>query len=369
MTAVQYRGTGYAKLLLFGEHAAVYGHPAVGIALADATTVTISPGSGERWYAPNLAPAYRPYLDELTAALEKGMPLLWPGLDIRAVRGRITVDSTVPVAQGFGSSASLCVALAEAALKTVAAAPSPAQAGGRTAAAANAGPAIGHESPDSAPTRRIWKLANHLEHLFHGRPSGIDTGLALYPGMSAFNFGDDELPAATRLGGASFSLVTGAVPRTANTREQIAAIGRRVQQQDRLTAELLAELGAIAADAIELLPRVASVKMIRELGAMANRAHTGLKRLGLDTPQLAGCLKICRDSGSVGGKLSGAGGGGAFYALFTEEQPAVRAAAALAERATALDTTALRVVTVRDGLCRAPETTHASGNKPSGRKP
>ena len=351
MTEGQYRGTGYAKLLLFGEHAAVYGYPAVGVALADKTTVAISPGDGAEWTAPDLDPAYRPYLHDLMTALEREIPRLWPDLDIRAVRGQIAVASTVPVAQGFGSSASLCVALAEAALKTVHATASSTPAGDKSASA-----------------RQIWKLANRLERLFHGKPSGIDTGLALHPGMSAFSFGSDELPDATRLDGASFSLVTGAVPRTANTREQIAAIAQRVQQQDRLTLKLLADLGAIAAEAIALLPRVTNAEAVRELGAMADRAHAALTELGLETPQLAHCLAVCRERGTVGGKLSGAGGGGAFYALFTDEESAVGAADTLVERAV-LDAAALRVVTIRDGLCRAPDTSHFSAvvSEPDGK--
>lgn len=339
MREIQYRGAGYAKLILFGEHAAVYGYPAVGVALTDRTEVIITPGDGTAWTAPDLAPIFQPYLNDLMTALETELPAVWPAADIRALRGRIAVESTVPVAQGFGSSASLCVALAEAALKTVAAG-------------------------DAVPERLSWRLANRLERLFHGKPSGIDTGLALHAGMTAFSFGSDELPDATRLDGASFSLVAGAVPRTANTRQQIAAIAQRVSGDDRRTVDLLAELGAIAAAAVKMLPRVADAGTIRELGKMADRAHAALAELGLNTPQLAECLAVCGECGAAGGKLSGAGGGGAFYALFTEEASAHHAAATLLERGV-LDAASLRVVTVRDGRCRAPEPTPPlGGNRP-----
>lgn len=329
------RGIGYGKLLLFGEHAAVYGHPAIGVALTDSTTVSLTPSrcaDAARWSSPHIPHAYRPYVDDLLSALESALQIDRPTLALEVIRGRVDIESTIPVAQGYGSSASLCVALAHAALAAVST----------------------HKTgvTEVTPPLRVWSLANRLERLFHGRPSGIDTGLALRSGVTAFRFDGAELPRAVPLYGGSLILVAGALPRSGTTRQLITTIAERMQSGDGATAARLAELGELAAGAIELLPRVTDANGVELLGAMADRAHRALAQLGLETPRLRRCLQIARDCGSAGGKLSGAGGGGAFYAVFHDKHSAVRAARELIARRE-VDGATVRILAITDGQIRA----------------
>ena len=81
---------------------------------------------------------------------------------MRRGKGLLKVDSTIPRGMGFGSSAALCVAFVMAGLSVLS---------GRL----------------RYPFRRnLWQLSNRAEKLFHGTPSGIDTGLSLLGGMQAF---------------------------------------------------------------------------------------------------------------------------------------------------------------------------------------
>lgn len=66
-------------------------------------------------------------------------------------------------------------------------------------------------------------------------------------------------------------------------------------------------------------------------------AREGLRSLDLETPALTAAIDAgLANPGAVAGKLSGAGGGGAFYVLFTDADSAHRAVpnirAALPER-------------------------------------
>jgi mevalonate kinase len=303
-----FHGRGTAKLLLFGEHAAVYGYPAVGLSLPDSTTVELTPLEIGVWSAPGLDAEYRPWFDALTGALDQALRAMFPEFPVETVCGRVTITSHLPVGRGFGSSAALCVALAAAALAALDAA----------------------VTASTTDTATIWRLANRLERVFHGTPSGVDTGLAVREGVSAFFFEGDELPRAETIPTGGVVLVTGAVPRSAGTRELVTAVRRRMDAGDPHTGEILARLGSLANEAIDLIPTTIGANSVTRLAHMVNEAEQLLEALGLGHPELNRCLSIGRNAGARAGKLSGAGGGGAFYLLCDEPRSARAVAAELA---------------------------------------
>jgi len=304
-------GRGQAKLLLFGEHAAVYGFPALGMALPEYTEVDLEPKSGSTgWDITGIADHYRALIAQLLSRLEENLDRLHGEGSGAAVRGHIEGTSSVPLAVGFGSSAAVCVAVAHAA-----------------ECARNAG-----EAPS---TRVTWELANRLEKLFHGTPSGIDTGLAALGGVQAFRFHGDELPEAERLSGGRFFIVAGALPRSTGTKELVAGIREKMEQNDRTTTESLSRLGEISERAIEIVKDAMTEADLTELGTLASEAHQRLSSLGLSTALLDRFIQIGMTAGAVGGKVSGAGGGGAFYLFYRNEEQAQDGAARIRDQLSA----------------------------------
>ena len=76
-----------------------------------------------------------------------------------------------------------------------------------------------------------------------------------------------------------------------------------------------------------------SGELAEELGGLAERAHRELERLGLSTPELEDLLEAGARAGAVGGKLSGAGGGGAFYLVARTSEAAHQVSRAVRARA------------------------------------
>jgi mevalonate kinase len=293
-------GTGRAKLLLFGEHAAVYGHPAVGISLPEAIQARVTLGGAQGWRFPGALPEER---SRLALLLERFRRII-PGLE-EARGGELALTSGIPRGLGFGSSAALCAAVAAALCS-----------------------ALGRRDPLAG----IWAYAHEAERLFHGTPSGIDTGLALLSGLYLFQPDPPNLPAARRLKGQELPLVVGALPRKAETGELIRGLRESMDAGRRRTALLLGELGSIARRAGEILeggPDSPAVERLALLGALAWQAQERLAELELSTPELDALLEQGRRAGALGGKLSGAGGGGAFYLIFAEPQAALSAAGLL----------------------------------------
>jgi mevalonate kinase len=301
-------GEGRAKLLLFGEHAAVYGHPAVGMSLEDRIRVSLEISEEEGWHLDGVSKEDRKAVYDVVKRLEHILAQAAPSA--KAGGGRLRITSAIPKGLGLGSSSALCVSLSSAFYQL---------AEGENFKA-------GVASDEKLNT--IWQWSHGCEALFHGTPSGIDTGLALSPGLFRFLPHPPDLPEISRLKGFPFSLIVGAVPRKGNTAELVGNIKRRVMHRDGDVVRDLARLGEIAAQASVLLENF-SLRRLTELGELASRAHTLLRKLRLSTDELDCLLRIGTEEGSPGGKMSGAGGGGAFYLFMPDGKHAVAAAARL----------------------------------------
>ena len=304
-----YVGRAWGKLLLFGEHAAVYGYPAVGIALPETLEVEIGSGNQNQPVDPEVSND-GPYATLVRSdsppfsALLQTLESLFPPISTTGVFDRLRdgfrVVSSIPQSLGYGSSAALCSALSRATLTLLA--------------------DVGVISTE----REVWRVANSLERVFHGTPSGIDTGLATLGGIQAFRFGDSELPSATQLPHFAFSMVTGAVPRESSTGHLVGKLRAQLESGDSILQEHLATLGRVAEQGIETI-RDPAVDQIGAIGELASKAHSVLREIGLSTEPMETAIQTGLSAGATGGKLSGAGGGGAFYLMFRKTEEAKEA--------------------------------------------
>lgn len=207
-------GTARAKLLLFGEHAAVQGHPAVGMTLPWTLRVDHTPAAD--W---DLS-AWGVYADPVKQLVQR-LGALADERDLPPpVPGRLDVASDIVPAGGFGSSAALCAALVSLFF-----------------------PELGPDAKD--------ELAWRAEFLFHGTPSGIDTALAFRQGCWALDPGTRGLsPARPRvLPDPRLALVVGSVAREADTKTLVASVSRRLEAGDREARGVIENLGRLAREA------------------------------------------------------------------------------------------------------------------------
>ncbi len=297
------RTSAHAKLLLFGEHAAVWGYPALGLSLTATLTLEyeefipdneVSPTSRAWEFWPQEQSDPLPDLIEIFQKLRtnRGLAPLPPG--------RLSLASDIPSGGGWGSSAALASAFARLFLPNA--------------------PLEGPESLDEA--------AREGEKLFHGRPSGIDTALALRQGWWYLERDGDRLNAKA-LPDRNPPLVAGALPRLTTTKDLVNGIAEQRQRDPSGTAQRLATLGELAKQA-HVLVRSAHFAPAA-LGALMQTAQALLAELGVSHPALHSVFEAARHRGSLGEKLSGAGGGGAFVMVFPNHDSALAACTALQE--------------------------------------
>jgi mevalonate kinase len=278
------------KLILFGEHAVVFGEPALSTAINLRTEVFARP-HGE-WLADGTsldAAKYR-YVKAAVRHAWTGGPL-W--LEIR---------SMIPVGAGLGSSAAVTVGTlgALSALR------------------------------DGIDPPAIARQAFDIEHEVQGRASPIDTTTAAAGGgiLVRPDEGSDLLWTITRdtrrwslhrCTLPDLTFVVGNTGISAPTGPLVAGVKERVDASPK-AASMVREIGHIAIDGLAALQR----KDLVAAGALMDRDHALLNALGVGHPMLERLVEAAREH-SYGAKLTGAGGGGSMVALTDEPQKAAEA--------------------------------------------
>ncbi|HWM53393.1 MAG TPA: mevalonate kinase [Thermoplasmata archaeon] len=282
------------KLILFGEHAVVFGEAALATAINLRAEVYARPHP--EWRADGGSidePRYR-YVKAAIAKVATTGPL-W-----------LEVRSMVPSGAGLGSSAAVSVAT----LGTL------------------------HGMGGSIDAKTIAREAFEVEHEVQGRASPIDTstasaggGLLVLPkpqGDLLWTIERDARrwclhrtnlpPLDFVIGNTGISAATG--PLVANVKERV--------EHDRKAAEAVREIGRITLDGLDALRRNDLVAA----GRLMDRNHALLTLLGVGHPMLDRLVQAARRT-SYGAKLTGAGGGGSIVALSdrpAETVEAIRAA-------------------------------------------
>lgn len=270
--AMRFTGKGHGKFILMGEHAVVYGEPAIGMHLERGITVSLGePSRGSP--GKNLA-----HLDdrgrEAFVAAARAV-----GVDTACFR--VTVASRLPVGQGLGSSAALSVAASRALLR-----------------------AAGETFDDA----RVLDIAQVLEKVFHGTPSGIDATIALGKGPVFYRKGAPPEPV---LVGAPIPVVVLLSGTSPSTKAMVERVRRRREEDGPGTDRILGDIGGLVREARELL-RAGS---LAGLGRAMDENHRLLERLGVSTDGLESLVAAARRAGALGAKLTGGGGGGAVISL------------------------------------------------------
>ncbi len=285
------------KVILFGEHAVVYGEPSLSFALDLRFQVEAELTSGTTRV--NGEP-----LDERHHAyLIQALRLHWGDapLDLRT-------RTTLPSASGVGSSAALSVAMVGALLALK--------------AGANPAPEV------------VARGAFETERSTQGAASPNDTSVCTAGGAVTL--------ARTRLDGTQplweitseertwfvqriplpkLNLVLGNSGVRARTGDVVARVREAVQKR-AFVRRAITEIGEVTREGIEALRRAD----LRRVGELMDHNEDLLRRLGVETPPLRRLLDAAHAApGTLGAKLTGKGAGGSILVLTDRPSDAVAA--------------------------------------------
>jgi mevalonate kinase len=291
------------KIILFGEHAVVYGRPALAVPVTQVhadVDISDSDSAGIMIHAPginlhaelNTLPSDHPIASVIhnlffisrTSPSPSGRGARgegrFPSLDIK-------ITSTIPVASGLGSGAAVTVALTRA--------------------------LSSHLNYPMADDEEINSFAYEIEKLHHGTPSGIDNTVVTYAKPVYFVKGQ---PIETFTVGKPFTIVIGDTGVSAPTKESVGDV-RKLWEADEAKWEVVFDqVGEIARQAKQAIES----GKLESLGKLMNQNHALLQEMTVSSPELDTLVSTARNAGALGTKLSGGGRGGNMIALVESDQ-------------------------------------------------
>ncbi|MFT4295986.1 MAG: mevalonate kinase [Micropruina sp.] len=313
-------GTAHAKTILIGEHAVVYGAPAIALPVHGLAT-RAELHAGGPWALdcdlhhgsvddapPAIAPvvtAWRQAVDRVTAANGRPDPI-----EPHQLTGRLRLISEIPMQRGLGSSAAVAAAVVDA-------------------VAAASGVPLG--------LAERTELVQQSEMIAHGKASGIDTAAVLSNVPILFEQG---AIAPLEVGG-RFVFVVADTGVPSSTATAVGGVRTLRGEQPAVVNGLVNRLSELTRVAVDALQRGDAVA----LGAVMDEAHAALNRLGVGSDGLDRLVDAARRAGALGAKLTGGGLGGCILVLcgaddITRVQEGLRTAGARGTWTTILEGTA-----------------------------
>jgi mevalonate kinase len=298
------RGLASGKVILFGEHAVVYGRPALAVPVtqvqAEAVVEAAAPGAGLTILARDLsekiivrdAPADQPLAAAARLALAR--------LGLADPDWQLTVHSTIPVASGMGSGAAVSAAIVRA---LVDAANPQSEIGDPTPLRSGYG---GRHSAMSAA--ELSALVYEVEKLHHGTPSGIDNTVIATGQPVCFVSGQPPQPFPI---GRPFWLAIADTGIRSPTKITVGDVRVAWQREPARYEALFDRIGVVAETARSAI----CTGQIEALGPLMDENHALLREMGVSCPELDALISAARSAGALGAKLSGGGRGGNMIAL------------------------------------------------------
>jgi mevalonate kinase len=287
------------KVYLFGEHAVVYGEPAVPCAIERRARVTVEQREDDalRVDARDLqlegftvqydgGPEGRPDVDVEDTLVEAAMGYVESAVaqvreaaDAPDAGFDVTIESAIPLGGGLGSSAAVVVAAIAAGTHE-----------------------LGVDLDDAVVADRAYQVEKEVQD---GQASRADTFCSTMGGAVRVE-GDD----CRTIGAPELPFVVGFDGGAGDTGELVAGV-RELKDTYDFAAGTVENIGDIVRRGEQLLAE----GDVAELGQLMDVNHGLLSALGVSSRSLDGMVWAARDAGADGAKLTGAGGGGCIVAL------------------------------------------------------
>jgi mevalonate kinase len=280
------KGSGYGKVILFGEHFVVHGVPGIVSAIDSTTDAEVKKAvkginvRDERKTAKGYSEEKRLQQLESIQNMLKAM-----GVDPKMAVD-IWVGGTLPGFSGLGASAASSVAIARA---------------------------IAQELHMKVADEKINQVAYEAEKAYAGNPSGIDNTAATYGGLMWFRKnmagGPDKVEHLSIE--APVEIVIGSTGKVANTKAMVEGVDdrkRKNPQKYNTAFKRAEELSYEGRAALEFYN-------LKKVGELMNENHHLLQEIEVSSIELDQLVDVARKQGAFGAKLTGGGGGGCMVAL------------------------------------------------------
>jgi len=278
-------GIGFGKAILINEHFVVYGIPAIVSAIGKYTVAKIEPIDKSGWKINDNRKATPNYkedkIDQQKDSINKILKKM--NIDLSKKGIEITLDGNLYCASGIGASAASCVAIARG---------------------------LSDHYELNLTDEEINDIAYEGEKGYHGTPSGIDNTASTFGGLIWFEKSENVVMDKI-IPPNPVEIVMGNTGKVANTTAAVAGVRERKEANPQKYDEIF--------DRAENIAYLAKNAILnedhKELGKLMNENHKLLQQIEVSSRELDFLVKLARDQGALGAKLTGGGLGGNIIAL------------------------------------------------------
>ena len=278
-------GIGHGKIILLGEHSVVYGRHAIAVPAPVNIRTKVQDTEDEiLLMIPSWGVEYR--LDKnpkKRQSFEKPAGLILDQMGLSKKGMKIEVFSDIPRGMGLGGSAAIAVSIIKA---------------------------LDNHFKLALNQDEINQMALESEKIAHGNPSGIDNTMATYGHPLIFRNGDNPLIEPLNIN-ETFSILIGFSSTEGLTAKTVGIVRDLWKKNPGVYEKIFDEIDSLALQSIQAIQN----NDFELLGQLMNINHGLLNTLQVSTPELERLIMIARESGALGAKLTGGGGGGAVIAL------------------------------------------------------
>ncbi len=280
------KGSGYGKVILFGEHFVVHGVPGI-VSATDAKTdaevkkihegITIKDDrKGSKGYAEEKK------LQQIES-IERMLKIM--GLSPTTAMS-IWLGGDLPGFSGLGASAASSVAIARA---------------------------IAEEFELHFSDDKINQIAYEAEKAYAGNPSGIDNTAATFGGLLWFQkdmYGKADIFEKILIK-KPVEIIIASTGIVANTKVMVEGVAQRKKANPKKYALLFQQ-----AEELAFAGKKALLDFdLKKVGELMNENHRLLQEIEVSCKELDYLVEVARRQGALGAKLTGGGGGGCMTAL------------------------------------------------------
>ena len=276
---------GHGKIILFGEHAVVYGSRAIAAPVPLAVRARVVDENDGVWLViPRWGMEQRLRSDpakQMSFEVPAALILRELGLADRSMR--IEVYSEIPRAMGLGGSAAVAVAIIRA---------------------------LDRHFKLDLSNDQVNALAYQCECVAHGTPSGIDNTVATFGQPLVYRKGDPPEIHSLQLP-EPVTFVIGMTGVEGLTAKMVARVREGRERNRDVYDTMFKGIDALTLQAIEALKK----NDLERLGELMNVCQGLLNGIQVSSWELEELIQVARENGALGAKLTGGGGGGSMIAL------------------------------------------------------
>ena len=287
---MQVKASAPGKAILFGEHAVVYGKPAIAMAISKRACVDVLDCSSANNINVNIRDlGIKGCIDFDSGAIMSDSPrkgiLKYILESIKKVHDGsgidINIDVNMPIGGGLGSSAAVTVA-------TIA--------------------AVSTYNEIDLKKEEIAKYAHEVELAVQKSASPLDTTISTYGGLIYLETNAEDIVQLDI--DYDIPVVIGYTDTRGDTGKLVEAV--------RIRRDIYPDIIDPVIDSIELITEEAREAILNDdkkrIGELMNINHGLLDALGVNTKELSNMVYTARNAGACGSKITGAGGGGSIIA-------------------------------------------------------